>query len=168
MKDRIGSRCAWLEATEEESAGGMAMGCEPWDSLVMVRARSGCEEEMLGALFLQEEKPEPELDILKLLWPTRLGGERAGRSTMALVAALIACGDERQQGVRRGGCRVGRGLESRGDCHVWRTRRYYHEKEANNCKSAPSVRGLHVQTEGFLIAGDEGLVSMTLQFPGGV
>lgn len=64
MKDRIGSRCAWLEATEEESAG---MGCELADSLVVVRARSGCDEEMLGALFLQEEKPEPELDIFRLL-----------------------------------------------------------------------------------------------------
>lgn len=40
------------------------MGWElAWESLVLVRARSSWEEEMLGALFLQEENPVPALDI---------------------------------------------------------------------------------------------------------
>lgn len=67
----MGSRKPWLEATEEDRAGwvGVAMGREalPWDSLVTVRAKSACEDEMLGALFLQEENPEaPGLDIVRI------------------------------------------------------------------------------------------------------
>lgn len=73
------------------------MGCELADSLVVVRARSGCDEEMLGALFLQEERPELELDIIRLLvagcW--RVGAAQSKdqkRIDDGPVAALIACG----------------------------------------------------------------------------
>lgn len=66
----------------------------------MVRAKSGCDEDMLGALFLHEEKPEPELDIF-VLFKKKFSSCRVlaeiqpekRRIDDGPVAVLIACGE---------------------------------------------------------------------------